>query len=72
VKLPVIIAHRVTSVRPWQGRAREAVSEMSPAPGTLEATIVRLLQGVNRPGGLGVTKRLRAAGRIGSLGKLRE
>src|SRR5437588_5190934 len=32
VRLPVVINHRVTSVRPWRDRAREAVSERSPAP----------------------------------------
>src|SRR5438128_996971 len=30
-RLHVVINHRVTSVRPWRGRAREAVSEISPA-----------------------------------------
>src|SRR2546426_600021 len=32
VRLPDVINHRVTSVRPWRDRAREAVSERSPAP----------------------------------------
>src|SRR5215510_6685633 len=30
-RLPMVINHRVTSVRPWRDRAREAVSERSPA-----------------------------------------
>src|SRR5438128_150139 len=36
-------------------------------PGTLEATIIRLLQAVNRPGGYGVMKYLRAAAGMGPL-----
>src|SRR5438093_9715240 len=36
-------------------------------PGTLEATIVRLLQAVNRPGSHGAVRRLRAARGMGPL-----
>src|SRR2546428_8305898 len=32
VRLPDVINHRVTSVRPWREQAREAGSERSPAP----------------------------------------
>src|SRR5438132_13969364 len=32
VRLPVVVNHRVTSVRPWRDRAREAISERSLAP----------------------------------------